>query len=80
MWYDSVWWSLFIFVIMLGIAIAARKSYVHYLGKSIIDEANKSESFVNNMAEAEMARFVAKWGFIFAIIHFFMYVLPKLLH
>lgn len=64
---------------MLGLAIASRISYVHYLGGSIIDKANKSESFVDNMAEAEMARWSHKAWLTGAIIYFFIYVIPELL-
>lgn len=71
--------AIIVCISMLIIAIIARISYVHYLGKSIIDEANKSESFVNNIAEAEMARYVSKVMFIGTILEFFLYVLPKLI-
>lgn len=71
--------AIIVCISMLIIAIIARISYIHYLGKSVIDEATKSESFVDNMAEAEMARFVSKWGFIFAVLCFVMDVLPKLI-
>lgn len=71
--------AIIVCISMLIIAIIARISYVHYLGESIIDEANKSESFVNNMVEAEMARSVSKGMFIGAIAVFLLYVLPKLI-
>lgn len=71
--------AIIVCISMLIIAIIARISYVHYLGKSVIDEATKSESFVDNMVEAEMARSVSKGLFIAAILEFFLYVLPKLI-
>lgn len=71
--------AIIVCVSMLIIAIIARISYVHYLGKSVIDEATKSESFVDNMAEAEMARSVSKGCVVGAILVFIMDVLPKLI-
>lgn len=80
MWYKSIWWNAFLVLVLLGVSIIARISYVRYLGNSIIDKANKSESFVDNMAEAEMARFVAKWAFIATILQFVFCFLPAVLH
>lgn len=80
MWYDSVWWNGFLVLVMLGLAIGARISYVHYLGKSIIDKTNKSESFIDNMAEAEMARWSYKAWLIGAILQFIFCFLPAVLH
>lgn len=80
MWYNSVWWNALLVLVMLGLAIAARISYVHYLGNSIIDKANKSESFIDNMAEAEMARSFSKGMFIATILQFIFCFLPAVLH
>ena len=80
MWYNSVWWNALLVLVMLGLAIAARISYVRYLGNSIIDKANKSESFIDNMAEAEMARSFSKGMFIATILQFIFCFLPAVLH